>query len=577
MKFNKIITTCLFTIGLTLCSCSTTDINSNGGDNSQGDNSSQTHVHTFSSEWSHDETHHWHAATCEHTSEIKDKSEHTFDSWVIDNQATEENEGSRHKICKICQYRIDETIPVVDHVHNWNNPTYTWSYDNATCTAKRTCLINLYHIEEETANSTYSVIVEPTTESVGVGRYTAAFQNSTFETQYKDITIPKTNVPVSGISLNKDTLELSVGGYSTLLATVSPYNASNTSVEWTTSNNLVATVTSSGLVTGVGDGEAVITATTVDGGYTATCNVTVTHIAVTGVSLGTTSMTLEEGEISDAIYASVTPYTATNTDVTWSIDNNNVATISTTIMGGCKVTAVQAGTATVTATTVDGGFTATCSVKVIEQKNFSYQIGDTVVAIYQYTTSYSSSVRAKVYTPVTNNGNVNIYIGSCSVDIEDSNGNLKQSVDYMSCHPDIIRPGETTYIYDDVSYTGDTTTGLVGVPHITIKDASTADGTRYDVSNVSFVTDSIFGFTATGTVTNNNNETSSLIVVAILIFDNSGNYYTTLFTYVYDSLASGAISDFSASNTDLMYRKTEFTKDDIGSYEAYACEQEYIF
>ena len=147
----------------------------------------------------------------------------------------------------------------------------------------------------------------------------------------------------------------------------------------------------------------------------------------------------------------------------------------------------------------------------------------------------------------------------------------------MSCNPDIIRPGETTYVYDDVSYTGDTTTGLVGVPHITIKDASTADGTRYDVSNVSFVTDSIYGFKATGTVTNNNNATSSLIVVAILIFDNSGNYYTTLFTYVYDDLASGAISDFSASNTDLMYRKTEFTKDDIGSYEAYACEQEYVF
>ena len=36
------------------------------------------HEHVFSSQWSHNETHHWHAATCEHTDEVKDKAEHDF-------------------------------------------------------------------------------------------------------------------------------------------------------------------------------------------------------------------------------------------------------------------------------------------------------------------------------------------------------------------------------------------------------------------------------------------------------------------------------------------------------------------
>lgn len=572
MRFIKSITTCMFLIGFSLSSCSTGNYNPNSSSDTQGSTQAVSHVHTFSDKWSYDETYHWHATTCEHTSEVKDKSEHTFGGWVIDLQPTEESKGSRHRICTICRYRADETIPVLDHVHNWNDPTYTWSLGYDSCTAKRTCSINLYHVENETVDSTYSVITQPTTDSVGMGRYTAKFNNPAFKTQYKDVTIPKTNIAVTGISLSDETLELSVGSYSSLVATVSPYNATNTSIKWTTSNDKVATVSSFGLVTAISDGNAIITATTVDGGFSATCSVTVTHVPVTGVSLGSTALVLEEGK-SESIYASVSPYTASNTNVAWSIDNNNVATISTTITGGCNITAVKSGTAIVTATTIDGGFTASCAITVIEKKNFSYLVGDAVVEIY----SYSSKTRVKVYTPVTNNGNVNIYIGSCSIDIEDTNGNLKQKVDYIDCYPDLIRPGETTYVYDDVSYSGDVTTGLVGIPHITIKDASTANATRYTISDVSFIDDSLSSFKASGSVTNNTELSSKLITVSIIVFDKDGKYYATLYTYIYDDLASGASANFTASNLSLMYHKGEFTKDDIGSYKAYACEQEFVF
>lgn len=79
-------------------------------------------------------------------------------------------------------------------------------------------------------------------------------------------------VSVSGVSVSPTTLTLNKGESSQLTATVSPSNATNKSVTWSTNNSSVATV-NNGLVTYVGQGNATITATTVDGNKTATCNV----------------------------------------------------------------------------------------------------------------------------------------------------------------------------------------------------------------------------------------------------------------------------------------------------------------
>ena len=84
-----------------------------------------------------------------------------------------------------------------------------------------------------------------------------------------------TTVSVTGVSLNKSSTSITVGGAETLEATVAPANATNKSVTWTSSNNNVATV-GNGTVRGVSEGSATITVTTSDGGFTATCTVTVT-------------------------------------------------------------------------------------------------------------------------------------------------------------------------------------------------------------------------------------------------------------------------------------------------------------
>lgn len=87
-------------------------------------NVKEMHEHTFSPEWTSDETGHWHAATCKHTDEISDKEEHSFKE-IIDKEETVEEEGSKHEECTVCGYKKDPvTIP--KHKHTYGD---TWKGD----------------------------------------------------------------------------------------------------------------------------------------------------------------------------------------------------------------------------------------------------------------------------------------------------------------------------------------------------------------------------------------------------------------------------------------------------------------
>ena len=98
-------------------------------------------------------------------------------------------------------------------------------------------------------------------------------------------TINVVTTPLTSISIDPSSLILEVGGTgSTLTATILPTDASNTNVTWTTSDSNVAIVNSTGFVTPVGAGIATITATTVDGGYTANCSVTVNAPIITSTN-----------------------------------------------------------------------------------------------------------------------------------------------------------------------------------------------------------------------------------------------------------------------------------------------------
>lgn len=165
-----------------------------------------------------------------------------------------------------------------------------------------------------------------------------------------------TSIATTGVTLSQSSLTLNVGGSSTLTATVTPSNATNKTVTWTTSNPSVATV-SGGKVTAVGAGTATITATT-SGGQKATCTVTV-RVPVTGISISRSTLALTVGATS-TLTATVAPSNASNKSYSWSSSNNTVATVNSSGL----VTAKANGTATITATTADGGKKASCTVTV---------------------------------------------------------------------------------------------------------------------------------------------------------------------------------------------------------------------
>ena len=141
-------------------------------------------------------------------------------------------------------------------------------------------------------NDTYSI--EATTISMsgyqyrcvvtGSGGVSVISQTATLTVQAKPA-----SVPVTGVTLDKTTLELFTGGSETLTATVQPEDATNKNVTWSSSDGAVATVDANGNVTAVAPGTAAITVTTDDGNKTAVCTVTVSKRSSSGSSGGSDS------------------------------------------------------------------------------------------------------------------------------------------------------------------------------------------------------------------------------------------------------------------------------------------------
>ena len=195
---------------------------------------------------------------------------------------------------------------------------------------------------------------------------------------------------VTSVTLDQSELTIERTYTAQLSATITPEDADNRTVSWTSDNEEVATVDENGLVTAVSVGEANITATAVDGsGVTATCKVTVSPKLVTSVILDESELTIKKS-FTTQLTATVAPDDADNLGLTWTSDNEEVAIVDENGL----VTAVSAGKANITATAVDGsGVTATCKVTVTPklvtsvildeseltiEKNFTEQLTATV-------------------------------------------------------------------------------------------------------------------------------------------------------------------------------------------------------
>ena len=170
---------------------------------------------------------------------------------------------------------------------------------------------------------------------------------------------------VTGISFDVDELEILPGESHQLNVTVLPENASVPDVNWSSDNAKVAKVSDTGLVTGHSAGVATIHAVTRDGGKMATCLVKV-GTPVSGISLSKSSASMYVGDSPLALTATITPSNASDKSVVWSSSDASVASVTAGSGLDATVTPVAAGTATITVSTQDGKFSASCVLTVMQ-------------------------------------------------------------------------------------------------------------------------------------------------------------------------------------------------------------------
>lgn len=163
-------------------------------------------------------------------------------------------------------------------------------------------------------------------------------------------------IPVESVSINQSSARLTIGETVQLTASVSPSTATNKEISWSSSNQSVASVNTSGLVTAAGEGTTIISASA--DGKKGECTVSVkkAYVAVSEVKLDKTELTLFEGK-EETLTATILPKDATEQTITWSSSDPSIVTV---VSG--KVTAIKTGNTTISASV--GGLKAECDVTV---------------------------------------------------------------------------------------------------------------------------------------------------------------------------------------------------------------------
>lgn len=231
----------------------------------------------------------------------------------------------------------------VSYSHRYNN-SYT-SAANAYFSSSNTRIATV-------SNSGLITAIKPGTTYINVYSKISNAANAPY------CTVTVKELTPTGVSL-PSSFSLIVGESKALTPTVIPSGAS-TSFTWSSENNNIATVSSSGVITGIKVGTTKVKVTTSTGGYTAYCNITVKEPPVAPTKITVKSpINLYKG-FAYTLVPTLQPDNA-ETTYTWKSDNTSVATVSTT----GKITAKDVGTATITITTKNN-LKATCEVIVSE-------------------------------------------------------------------------------------------------------------------------------------------------------------------------------------------------------------------
>ncbi|MBX4263958.1 Ig-like domain-containing protein [Clostridium estertheticum] len=285
--------------------------------------------------------------------------------------------------------------------------------------------------------------------------------------------ITDTKIHATGITLNEHSRDLIGNTPFTLKPVISPSNAVNKAVTWSSSNENVATVSATGVVTPIAEGITLIAVTTVDRGNMDGCLVNVTKQNVTGMTLTKNYETLKI-KSTLTLKPDIFPVNASNKAVIWSSGNEEVAKISDTGV----VTAISSGSAGIIGKTVDGNYLVYCLVYVPEvidsislnQNSLKFKLGDAAVSLSAKIMPDNLSVKGVVWTSsnygianVDSNGKVAPMSGGSAVITATS---VYDKTKKATCSVNVIGPvsGDLKVHATSISIKPNANPSIVGTP-----------------------------------------------------------------------------------------------------------------
>lgn len=201
----------------------------------------------------------------------------------------------------------------------------------------------------------------------------------------------------------------------------------------------------------------------------------------------------------------------------------------------------------------------------------AYEVTDT-----QFYTFVNSIGRVEYYfvMEIENTGNCNLYLDSCTLDIEDNSGRLLQASEMISSCPNVLRPGEKGYYYNGMlssflDESIDTSNGVRCVPNYKIEKAR-KEPVDYEVSDTSLRKD-LGSVKLTGRITNGTNEDDPGISVYTIYYDSAGRVIGVDGTVVFDVKAGQTVSFDSSA----LWMSGDSSYEDIANYRVIAQKDYY--
>lgn len=217
-------------------------------------------------------------------------------------------------------------------------------------------------------------------KGVGEGTCIITVQSVDNQAKFKTcvVSVKKSVIRVADVIIGESTITITPGSDTQLAASVSPEDATNKTLIWSSNNEDKVTVDQEGHIHAVALGEASITVQSEDNPTkfkTFTVKVENTVTQVTGIELDRAVLAFDETADPVDLVATVAPADASNKAVFWTSSNQSVATVS---QNG-KVTPIKMGTTNVTVRTMDGGFEQTCAVTVTRVDVESFTLNENML------------------------------------------------------------------------------------------------------------------------------------------------------------------------------------------------------